>query len=118
MKDRPLAVVVACVVASLAWVSTFAVAYGRGVATPALAVLGVVVTVALHLRVSELRALWRPRLSSALWGLAVGGALTGATYVLFEPACALLPGLDDEVRGLYRGALGAPAWCWPPWPWW
>lgn len=108
MSDRPLAVVSTCVLASLAWVSTFAVAHQHGVAALALAVLGVVVTVALHLRVPELRALWRPALSSTLWGLAVGGALVGATYALFPPACALVPGLDDEVRELYRSALGAP----------
>ncbi len=108
MSDRPLAVTAACVVASLAWVVTFAVAHGHGAAAPALAVLGVVVTAALHVRVPELRALWRPRLSSALWGLAAGGALVGATYALFGPACALVPGLEREVDDLYRGALGAP----------
>lgn len=108
MSDRPLAVVSACVLASLAWVATFAVAYRYGCAAPALAALGVVVTVALHARVPELRALWRPTMPAALWGLAAGGALVGATYALYPSARALVPGLEEEVRGLYQGALGTP----------
>lgn len=108
MSDRPLAVVTACVLASLAWVTTFTIAWRYGMAAPALAVAGTVIVVLLHVRVPELRALWRPSVSSALWGLAAGGALVGATYALFPAACTLVPALEEEVRGLYQGALGAP----------
>ena len=67
MTDRPLAVVTACVLASLAWVTTFALAHRHGVAAPALAALGAAIALALYAWVPGLRALWLPSVRSALW---------------------------------------------------
>lgn len=108
MSDRPVAAVTTVVALSLLWLTTFALAHARGMAAPALAVVGTLAVVVLHRRIPELRAQWRPSAASLLWGVGAGGALVGATYALYPLARAVVPGLGDEVRALYQTALTDP----------
>lgn len=63
----------------------------------------------------ELRALLRPRLRDVGVGLAVGAAMTLATYPVYRLAVAWLPWLEQHVAELYRTSheerlLTALAW--------
>jgi membrane protease YdiL (CAAX protease family) len=63
----------------------------------------------------ELRGLLRARLRDAAIGLAVGAAMTLATYPVYRLAVAWLPWLERHVTGLYRTSheeqlLTALAW--------
>lgn len=79
--------------------------FGRGdiywvVGLHALLVTAVVVA----LRGASLRERLRPRRQDVVLGIAVGVLMTAGTYVVFEAARALVPGLAAHVARLYRAA--------------
>ena len=99
---RSLAVVAACVLASVLWLIAFSTGARYLIMMPALSVVATSVLIIVLVFMQPVRARLKPKLRDVLWGVGVGGACVAATVVMYPLITSVAPSVADDVRFLYK----------------